>query len=182
MSEDYYNFKEAKNTRENQLLRRLEEGISLTDFINKDPYDISPVRDDSPYFYKVKRGIPNDYFWLLVGVVFFNLMVVTIPYSVIKKKVKNEETKALLLPLLIFIYWRRIYDPGNFSFSKAYFISWFTNFFIINSSRIITSRYGIRKLFQQKNIQEFINKKNIICQPGNYHIRHIAIHGYTADF
>ena len=97
-----YNLKEAKNTRENQLLKRLEEGISLKDYINKDPYDISPVRDDSPYFYKVKRGIPSDYFWLLIGVVFFNLMVIAIPYLVIKRKIKNDEAKALLLPLIIF--------------------------------------------------------------------------------
>jgi len=98
-----YNLKEAKNTRENQLLKSLEEGMSLKDYINKDPYDISPVWDDSPYFYKVKRGITNDYFWLLIGVVFFNLMMVVIPYSVIKKKIKNDETKAFLLPLIIFI-------------------------------------------------------------------------------
>jgi len=98
-----YHLKEAKNTRENQLLKSLEIGVSLKDYINKDPYDISPVWDDSPYFYKVKRGIPNDYFWLLMCIVFFNLMVVIIPYSVIKKKIKNAEAKALLLPLIIFI-------------------------------------------------------------------------------
>jgi len=98
-----YNLKEAKNTRENQLLKSLEEGMSLKDYIKNDPYDISPVRDDSPYFYKVKRGITNDYFWLLMDVVFFNLMVVIIPYSVIKRKIKNADAKALLLPLIIFI-------------------------------------------------------------------------------
>ena len=32
-----YNLKEAKNTRENQLLKSLEEGKSLIDYINKDP-------------------------------------------------------------------------------------------------------------------------------------------------
>jgi SAM-dependent methyltransferase len=98
-----YNSKEAKNTRENELLKSLEEGKSLKEYIQEDPYDISPVRDDSPYFYKVKRGIPNDYFWLLMGVVFLNLMVVAIPFSVIKKKIRNDEIKALLLPLIIFI-------------------------------------------------------------------------------
>jgi len=98
-----YNLKEAKNTRENQFLKSIEEGMSLKEYINKDPYDISPVRDDSPYFYKVKRGISDDYFWLLMGVIFFNLIVIVIPYSVIKKKIKNAEAKALLLPLIIFI-------------------------------------------------------------------------------
>jgi len=98
-----YNLKESINTRENQLLKSLEAGISLKDYINKDPFDISPVWDDSPYFYKVKRGIPDDYFWLLIGVILINLMLVAIPYSFIKRKVKNDETKALLLPLIIFI-------------------------------------------------------------------------------
>ena len=98
-----YNLKEAKNTRENQLLKSLKKGMSLKDYINKDPNDISPVRDDSPYFYKAKRGITNDYFWLLMGVVFFNLMAVIIPYSVIKKKIKNADAKALLLPVIIFM-------------------------------------------------------------------------------
>jgi spermidine synthase len=99
-----YNLDKAKNTRENQLLKSIgEEGISLKDYIKKDPYDISPVRDDSPYFYKVKRGIPDDYFWLLTGVVFFSFIAVMIPYMVIKKKIKKVERKALLLPLIIFI-------------------------------------------------------------------------------
>ncbi len=98
-----YNLKESKNTRENQLLKSVESGISLKDYISKDPYDISPVRDDSPYFYKVKRGIPEDYFWLLIGVVFFNLIVIIVPYSVIKKKIKKADRKILLLPLIIFI-------------------------------------------------------------------------------
>ncbi|MEJ2196222.1 MAG: hypothetical protein P8X73_15370, partial [Ignavibacteriaceae bacterium] len=98
-----YNLKEAKNTRENQLLKNIEDGdVSLGDYINNDPYDISPVRDDSPYFYKVNRGITNDHFWLLIGILFFNLVVVVIPYSVIKKKIKNAEVKSLLLPLIIF--------------------------------------------------------------------------------
>ena len=98
-----YNLKEAKNTRENQLLKNIEDGdVSLGDYINNDPYDISPVRDDSPYFYKVKRGITNDHFWLLIGILFFNLVVVVIPYSVIRKKIKDAEVKRLLLPLIIF--------------------------------------------------------------------------------
>jgi SAM-dependent methyltransferase len=98
-----YNLKEAINTRENQLLKSLEAGMSLKDYINNDPYDISPVRDDSPYFYKVKRGITNDYFWLLIGVVFFNLIMIIIPYLVIKKKEKRIEAKIFLPPLFIFM-------------------------------------------------------------------------------
>jgi spermidine synthase len=98
-----YNLKEAKNLRENQLLKSIEEGMSLKDYIRNDPYDISAVRDDSPYFYKVNRGIPNDYLWLLIGVSLFNLIVILIPYSMIHKKIKKADAKALTLPLIIFV-------------------------------------------------------------------------------
>jgi spermidine synthase len=98
-----YNLKEAKNLRENQLLKSIEEGMSLKDYISNDPYDISAVRDDSPYFYKVNRGIPNDYLWLLIGVSLFNLIVILIPYSMINKKIKKADAKALTLPLIIFV-------------------------------------------------------------------------------
>jgi spermidine synthase len=98
-----YNLKEAKNLRENQLLKSIEEGMSLKDYISNDPYDISAVRDDSPYFYKVNRGIPNDYLWLLIGVFLFNLIVILIPYSMIHKKIKKADAKALTLPLIIFV-------------------------------------------------------------------------------
>ncbi|HVO75493.1 MAG TPA: hypothetical protein VMT35_15795, partial [Ignavibacteriaceae bacterium] len=99
-----YNLKDAANTRENQLLKNILDGeTSLSNYIGNDPYDISPVRDDSPYFYKVKRGIPGDYFRLFIGVVLFTLIVILIPYSLIKKKIKRNDLKALSVPLLIFI-------------------------------------------------------------------------------
>ena len=98
-----YNLEQAKNTRENQLIRSMAEGnVSLKDYIDRDPYDISPVYDDSPYFYKVNRGIPDDYLWLFIGVAVFCMMVITIPYTVIKKKIKKNDLKRLLLPLKIF--------------------------------------------------------------------------------
>jgi len=97
-----YNLNKVKSTRENQLLKGLKEGMSLEDYITRDPYDISPVRDDSPYFYKVKRGLANDYLWLLISVVFFNLVVIIIPYSLFKKKIEDRQSNAFLRPLIIF--------------------------------------------------------------------------------
>jgi spermidine synthase len=99
-----YNIKDAANTRENQLLKSIDEGeTSLNNYISSDPYDISPVRDDSPYFYKVKRGIPDDYFWLFIGVAIFCIIVILIPYSLLKKKINRIDRNALSVPLLIFI-------------------------------------------------------------------------------
>ena len=99
-----YNLNQAKNLRENQLIKDIAEGsLSLEDYINKDPYSISPVYDDSPYFYKVKRGIPDDYLWLFIGVALLCTIVITIPYSIIKKGIKKNDRKRLLIPLKIFI-------------------------------------------------------------------------------
>ena len=99
-----YHLNEAANTPVNHILRLIKANpSSLENFVNESRYNILPCFDDSPYFYKVNRGIPGDYFWLLIGVVFFNLIVIVIPYSVIKKKIKKADRKVLLLSLIIFI-------------------------------------------------------------------------------
>lgn len=91
---------ETKNTRENQLLKSLGKGMSLTDYIHKDPYDISPVKDDSPYFYKVHRGVPLMYLWLMSGVIFIGVLVFLIPYLKIRKQ-KDRESVHLALSVFL---------------------------------------------------------------------------------
>ena len=72
-------------------------------YIGHGEYDISPCRDDKPYFYKVNKGAPDEYWWLLCGLGGFNLFVVWLPLKFIKKKNKKEQRAALTLPLTIFI-------------------------------------------------------------------------------
>jgi len=99
-----FNWEEVDNTIGNKLLRTvIDNRISLQQYINQDQYDISPVYDDSPYFYKLNRGVPDDYLWLLMGVAFFGGLVISVPFSQIKKKINKNRIKVLILPLIIFM-------------------------------------------------------------------------------
>jgi SAM-dependent methyltransferase len=98
-----YHLDEAANTPVNQILKLIKSNPDgLESFINEFKYNISPCWDDSPYFYKVQRGIPSDYLWLLFGVIFFNAIIIFPPLSIIKKKMKRVDFKALLFPLIVF--------------------------------------------------------------------------------
>ena len=99
-----YHWNQINNTIENQLLRNIRDNrISLRQYIEQDKYDISPVYDDSPYFYKISRGIQRDYLWLLIGVALFSIILITVPLTKIKKSVSENGMQALIFPLKIFI-------------------------------------------------------------------------------
>ncbi len=99
----------VKNEIENVLLNDLKNGrSSLKDIISRNSSDISPVYDDSPFFYKVDKGVPDDYENLLFAILGVAVLSVIIPYMKIKskskKKKKDKKDKAnVLLPLVIFI-------------------------------------------------------------------------------
>ena len=101
-----YSWNIIDNSVENILLKTInEKRISLEEYIANDKYDISPVRDDSPFFYKINRGVPSDYLKLLIAVLLFGAVVTLIPYFKIKSvsKKNRNESKAIVLPLLIII-------------------------------------------------------------------------------
>ena len=93
---------------ENILIKALKEGRgSLEEFIAKNSSDISPVRDDSPYFYKVNKGIPGDFRNLLIAASAVAVLSVLIPFMNIrskpKKNKKNKVKENVVLPLFVFI-------------------------------------------------------------------------------
>jgi spermidine synthase len=91
-------------TKINQFLLSVNNNDSfLQKYIDQNKYNITPCHDDSPYFYKIKKGIPVEYLWLLVGTVIFNILIVAFPIKLISKKVKKHEINTLILPLTIFI-------------------------------------------------------------------------------
>lgn len=99
-----YNWSEVDDAKENKLLMNIRENrISLQQYIKQDRYDISPVYDDSPYFYKVKRGVERDYLWLFLGVALFGIVLVLTPLFKIKKSLDKRGIKNIVLTLLIFI-------------------------------------------------------------------------------
>lgn len=101
-----YNWEKIGNSIENILMKTIyEKRVSLEDYIDNDRYDISPVRDDSPFFYKINRGVPGDYLKLLISVLLCGLAIIMIPYFKIKSslnKTKNDR-KLILLPLQIIV-------------------------------------------------------------------------------
>jgi len=100
-----YNWENIDNSAENILFKEIHGNqISLEECIARNKSDISPVKDDSPYFYKVEREIPDDYLKLFLSITFLSLIIIFIPIVKIKntKKDKNIRQK-LLIPLIVFI-------------------------------------------------------------------------------
>jgi SAM-dependent methyltransferase len=98
------------NEIENVLLNDLKERrSSLKEIIAKNSSDISPVRDDSPFFYKVSKGVPDDYENLLIAIFVVAVLSVIIPFMRIKsnskskRNKKGKEKEKVLLPLFVFI-------------------------------------------------------------------------------
>jgi hypothetical protein len=98
----------VNNEVENILLQEIKDRrSSLEQIIASNSSDISPVRDDSPFFYKVNKGVPGDFADLLIATSVVALLSVIIPLRKIKSRPgKNRKTKAeekVLLPLFVFI-------------------------------------------------------------------------------
>ncbi len=74
---------------------------SLQTYIRQSKFDISPCTDDQPYFYKIFRGIPGEFSWLLVGTVAFNLLVMWLPSRLVSKKGRDSTLSTISLPLAV---------------------------------------------------------------------------------
>lgn len=82
----------------NRLLTAIaNKNVVLEDYIHQSQFNITPCFDESPYFYNIKKGIPSDLTNLLITVLIINLLVIVIPFILIKQK-----TSMLMLPLLYF--------------------------------------------------------------------------------
>jgi len=96
------------NEVENILLQEMKDGQrSLEEIINSNSSDISPIHDDSPFFYKVDKGVPGDLVNLLSATSVVALLSVIVPLRKItsksKKNKKDNEKGKMYLPLVVFI-------------------------------------------------------------------------------
>ncbi|AFN76068.1 spermine synthase [Melioribacter roseus P3M-2] len=100
-----FSWNELDKSPENLFLSTVYENIdSIEELIKKDKYDISPVRDDSPFFYKVNRGVPDDLLKLFIAIVIIGLLVVAIPaFNVKRIKKEKIDRKELFFTLLLFV-------------------------------------------------------------------------------
>lgn len=82
----------------NRLLTAIaNKNVSVQDYINQSQFNITPCFDDSPYFYKITKGVPADIRNLLIAVLIINILVIVIPFILIKQK-----PSKLMLPVLCF--------------------------------------------------------------------------------
>jgi SAM-dependent methyltransferase len=91
-----------RSTIDNFLTRVCRSDKSLQAYIAHHEYDISPCRDDKPYFYKIYRGIPQEYLWLLVGIAGFSFLVIWLPLMLVRKRERQNNLQEITLPLTIF--------------------------------------------------------------------------------
>ena len=99
-----YYWGRLNNSAINNFLTGVKENlVSVNEFIEQGKFNLAACRDDSPYFYKIKKGIPEDYLWLFIGVVVFNLLLIGIPFSILKKKMRKEKISAVSFPMFIFL-------------------------------------------------------------------------------
>ena len=130
---------------------------SLEEIIAKNSSDISPVRDDSPYFYKVNRGVPNDFMNLLIAVSVAAVLAVLIPLmklkSKSKKNKKDKEKENVLFPLFIFISIGVGFMILEISlFQKFILFPRFTDNCFIYPTCFFIGWNGNRKLFRWENL------------------------------
>ncbi len=106
-----YHWSDLQNTPVNQLLANLTTGKnSLSDFVKEQRLNVSPCKDDSPYFYEIRKGVQENYLWLLIGAALFNMLVIGVPlwrivkrWGVEKKASSNNKLNVLALPLVVFV-------------------------------------------------------------------------------
>jgi hypothetical protein len=93
------------NSSVNRMLTDIySERVPLRSIIANQPLDISPSYDNNPYFYKIERGIPDNFKWLFASVFTFGLFVVILPYRHLKKKATKNKKKGSNVTAVILIF------------------------------------------------------------------------------
>ena len=80
--------------------------IGLTEFIQmvwERGYDIRPVSDNSPFFYKFERGMPGSVSLVFWSSVLLSVLMICIPFLFVRKRSDLEPSRYLIKPLLLFL-------------------------------------------------------------------------------
>jgi len=98
-----YNWNELNRTVANDFLHGIKVNrITAQEYIKQNKYNISPCRDDSPYFYKIRKETPRDLLWLFLSVAVLNLGLIGLPLSRVRKQEKKNQIKRITSSLIIF--------------------------------------------------------------------------------
>jgi spermidine synthase len=74
---------------------------ALQKYIAANATDVSPCKDDKPYFYKVFRGVPEEYAWLFAAVAGACLVIIWLPFKFIRKKETQDSLPKVVIPMAI---------------------------------------------------------------------------------
>lgn len=103
-----YVWDQLEDTPVNRFLSDIRGGlVPLDQLIDRQPFNVAPVYDDSPFFYKIERGIPAKFSQLLWTVAIINILVIALPYAMIRARKKGTSGLAksdVRQPILIFTF------------------------------------------------------------------------------
>ena len=84
------------------LINLSNNNIDLKSFIENHPFDISPVVDDRPFFYKISMLLPDEIKWLLISILAINTMLFFAAFSSFKREKNFIKVRRLRKILLLF--------------------------------------------------------------------------------
>ncbi|SMO42592.1 hypothetical protein SAMN06265219_10256 [Gracilimonas mengyeensis] len=91
------------NTTVNDFLQDIRTGRSgLQTVVENQQYDVTPVYDDSPYFYKIEPGIPEMFNKLFFAILAAGLLIIALPFMSISKKLVKSQKRYIQKVLLLF--------------------------------------------------------------------------------
>lgn len=89
-------------TGQNRSLEALRTGrASANELVRQSAFDVTPCRDDSPFFYKLRKGIEPGHAWLLGCVSVAGLAATLIPLFRVRRA--RPGMRGLTLPLMLFM-------------------------------------------------------------------------------
>lgn len=97
-----YNKINAHDSVNKALLLMADGAVSIEKIIKATDKDISAVTDESPFFYKFEKGLPDNVLLLLYLSIILSILIAVLPFIIAKKQGRNSKTN-FLRPVLLFI-------------------------------------------------------------------------------
>jgi len=97
-----YNKINAHDSVNKALLLIAGGAVSIEKIIKATDKDISAVTDDSPFFYKFEKGLPDNVLLLLYLSIILSILIAVLPFIAAKKDGRNSKTN-FLRPVLLFL-------------------------------------------------------------------------------
>lgn len=97
-----YNKINAHDSVNKALLLVADGAVSIEKIIKATDKDISAVTDDSPFFYKFEKGLPDNVLLLLYLSIILCILITVLPFIIAKKEARNSKTN-FIRPVLLFL-------------------------------------------------------------------------------